>query len=179
MHKKKTIFYTVYPFVNMSEINGHYIISSRDFVDIVNCSKKCVQRNVPTFRTFTEKRKTLADLVKCTIQILLAASAYKYSTSDILKKITFVMRDSTAHNFKVMGKVCEDEGVENNPLVLLCNSHPLLMFQRKIKESCQELHDMIGKNRIKQCFLVDIDFHSESFVIKSIKCLSYFICEEF
>ena len=57
-----------------------------------------VQRNVPTFRIFTEKRKTLADLVKCTIEILLAASAYKYSTSDILKKITFVMRDSTAHN---------------------------------------------------------------------------------
>ena len=39
MHKKKMIFYregTVYPFVNMSEINGHYINSSRDFVDIVN-----------------------------------------------------------------------------------------------------------------------------------------------
>ena len=39
MHKKKTIFYrerVVYPFMNMCEINGHYIISSRDFVDIVN-----------------------------------------------------------------------------------------------------------------------------------------------
>ena len=78
-----------------------------------------------------------------------------------------------------MEKVCEDEGVENNTLVLLCNSHPLLMFQRKIKEFCQELHDMIGKNRIKECFLVDTDFHSESFVIKSIKCLSNFICEEY
>ena len=35
MHKKKTIFYResmVYPFVNMSEINGLYIISSRDFL---------------------------------------------------------------------------------------------------------------------------------------------------
>ena len=39
IHKKKMIFYRegiVYPFVNMSEINGHYINSSRDFVDIVN-----------------------------------------------------------------------------------------------------------------------------------------------
>ena len=26
----------VYPFVKMSEINGHYITSSKDFVDIVN-----------------------------------------------------------------------------------------------------------------------------------------------
>ena len=89
----------------------------------------------------------------------------------ILKNITFAISDSTAHNLKVM-EFCEDEGVENNTLVLLCNTHPLMMFQRKIKEFCQEL--VIGKNRIKECFLVDIDFHSESFVIKSIKCLSNF-----
>ena len=38
---------------------------------------------------------------------------------------------------------------------------------------------MISKNRIKECFLVDTDFHSESFVISSIKCLSNFICEEY
>ena len=37
-----------------------------------------------------------------------------------------------------------------------------MMFQRKIKEFCQEFHDMIGKNRIKECFLADTDFHSES-----------------
>ena len=39
IHKKKTIFYResiVYPFMNMSKINRHYIISSRDFVDIFN-----------------------------------------------------------------------------------------------------------------------------------------------
>ena len=39
IHKKNMIFYResiVCPFVNMSEINGHYIISRRDFVDIVN-----------------------------------------------------------------------------------------------------------------------------------------------
>ena len=38
---------------------------------------------------------------------------------------------------------------------------------------------MIGKNRIKEFFLVDIDFHSEFFVMKSIKCPSTFICEEY
>ena len=92
-----------------------------------------VQRNLPTFGIFTEKRETLADLVKCIIQIPSAALTYKYSTSNILKKITFVMSDNTAHNLKVMEKVCEDEGVENNPLVLLCNIHPPMMFQRKMK----------------------------------------------
>ena len=38
---------------------------------------------------------------------------------------------------------------------------------------------MIGKNKIKECFLVDIDFHSESFIVKSIKCLSNFISNEY
>ena len=38
---------------------------------------------------------------------------------------------------------------------------------------------MIGKNKIKECFLVDVDFHSESFVLKSIKCLSNFISKEY
>ena len=86
-------------------------------------------KKFPYFWNIHRKRKALADLVKCTIQILSAASAYKYNTSDILKKITFVMSDSTAHNLKVMEKVCEDEGVENNPLVLLCNIHPLICFR--------------------------------------------------
>ena len=48
------------------------------------------------------------------------------------------MSDSTAHNLKVMGKVCEDEGVENNTLVFLYNIHPLMIFQRKIKEFLTE-----------------------------------------
>ena len=77
---------------------GHYVVQSLSIND--------VQRNLPISGIFTEKRETLADLVKCTIQIFSAASAYKYSTSDILKKITFVMSDSTAHNLKVMEKVC-------------------------------------------------------------------------
>ena len=50
------------------------------------------------------------------------------------------------------------------------------MFQRKTKEFCQELH-MIGKSGIKECFFVD--FHSEYFVMKSIKCLSNFISEDY
>ena len=90
---------------------GNYVVQS--------LSINGAQRNLRTFGIFTEKRETLADLVKCIIQIPSAALTYKYSTSNILKKITFVMSDNTAHNLKVMEKVCEDEGVENNPLVLL------------------------------------------------------------
>lgn len=59
--------------------------------------------------------------------ILSAASAYRYSW-EILKKIDFVMSDSTAHNLKVMKKICKDEGIEKAPLVVMCIVHPLMMF---------------------------------------------------
>ena len=65
-----------------------------------------IQRNLPTFGVFTEKRETSADLIKCTLAILSASPAYKYSTQDILKKIEFVMSDSTSHNLQVMEKLC-------------------------------------------------------------------------
>ena len=43
--------------------------------------------------------------MKTTLDILSAASGYKYSSTDIVKKIDFVMTDSTAHNLKVIEKV--------------------------------------------------------------------------
>ena len=51
---------------------GNYVVQSLSIYG--------VQRNLSTFGIFTEKRETLADLVKCIIQILSAASTYKYST---------------------------------------------------------------------------------------------------
>ena len=50
-----------------------------------------------------------------------------------------------------------------------------MMFQGKIKELCQEIHDSLGKRKISECFLVDVEFRNESFVVKSLKCLSNFI----
>ena len=81
---------------------------SRNYVTQFS-SINSVQRNLPTFGIFTEKRETLSDLVKFSVQILSEAYMYKYSTSDIIRKINMVMSDSTAHDFKIM-EVCEDEG---------------------------------------------------------------------
>ena len=61
------------------------------------------------------------------------------------------------------------------PKALLCNAHPLMMFQRKVKEVFQLLHDTFGKNRIVNCFLVDVNFSGEDFITKAIKCLTSFI----
>ena len=51
---------------------GNYVVQSL-FVDEIH-------RNLPTFRVFSEKRETLVDLIKCTTNILSAASMYKYTT---------------------------------------------------------------------------------------------------
>ena len=65
--------------------------------------------------------------------------------------------------------------VDEIPRTLLCNVHPLMMFQAKMKEIYHDIHNSLGNKAIVECFLVDIEFKHESFVIKSLKCLSNFI----
>ena len=39
------------------------------------------------------------------------------------------MTDSTAHNMGVIDEVCSDLGSDTKPTSLVCNVHPLMMFQ--------------------------------------------------
>ena len=107
-----------------------------------------VQRSLPTLGVFTESRETLKDLEITTLKILSAASFHKYSEQDILRKISFVMTDSTSHNLRVIESVCDELDIDEIPGTLLCNIHPLMMFQGKIKELCQEIHDTLGNKKI-------------------------------
>ena len=50
-----------------------------------------------------------------------------------------------------------------------------MMIQDKVKMLCEIIHDALGIEKINNCFMVDVDFHSESFVVKALKCLSNFI----
>ena len=138
-----------------------------------------VQRSLPTLAIFTKNRESPKDLDLTTLQILSAASGNKYSEQDIFKKISFVMTDRTAHNLKVIEQVAEELNVNHIPKSLLCNLHPLMMFQVKIKELCQDIHNSLGSKRIVESFLVDVDFKNESFVIKSINFLSNFINQDY
>ena len=138
-----------------------------------------VRRALPVFGVFTESRNTLAALVTAVLDILSAASDHKYSAADILKQISFVMSDSTAHNIGVIEEVCEELEVTDIPLTLTCNVHPLMMFDRKMKELCQHIHNHVGGEKLSDCFLVSVDFHNESFIYKAVKCLSNFICKDF
>ncbi len=44
---------------------------------------------------------------------------------------------------------------------------------------CKLLHSSLGAQKINECFLVDIEFQNESFVVKAIKCLINFINRDY
>ena len=136
-----------------------------------------IQRALPTMGIHSETRENQKDLQITIYNILSVASSHKYSPKDLMGKVKFVMTDSTSHNLKVTEAVYEELGIEDKktPKTLLCNVHPLMMFQGKLKKVFQQIHDLIGNHKIKECFLVDTDFHSESFIWKSIRCLNNFI----
>ena len=82
--------------------------------------------------------------------MLSAATGYKYTEAEILKKITFVMIDSTAHNIGVMEKVCAEFNIDNDqcPKTIICNVHPVMMFQTKLKELFNEIQDSLGTKKL-------------------------------
>lgn len=128
-----------------------------------------VQRSLPTFSIFTESRESLKDLESTTQIILCAFVGYIYTESEILENIDFVMTDSTSHNLNIMERLYNDYGVKH-PKALTCNIHPLIMMQRKVKDIFRMIHDTIGADKLKQCFLSD--FANDDFITKAIHCLS-------
>lgn len=137
-----------------------------------------VQRVLPSFSIFTETRESLHDLEVMTLNILCAAVGYRYSEKQILEHVDFVMTDSTSHNLTVMESVCEKFDAAP-PKSLTCNMHPLMMFQRQVTSVFRQIHDSLGKEKILDCFMVDVDFASEDFISKSIRCLISFINKDF
>ena len=109
-----------------------------------------VQKTLPALSIVTKSHETLKQLRVDNLQILSAATAYKYSEAEILKKITFVMTDSTAHNIGVMEKVCEELNIdeEDCPKTLLCNTHPLMLFQNKLKDLYNEIQLSFGSKKL-------------------------------
>ena len=90
------------------------------------------------------------------------------------------MTDSTAHNIGVTEMVCDELDINDadRPDTLLCNIHPLMLFQNKMKEFYGGIQQSFGTKKLDECFTVDIDFKDENFVLKAIKCLTNFINKE-
>ena len=96
-----------------------------------------------------------------------------------MAKIDFVMTDSTSHNLGIIEMVWEEVESESVPSSLVCNIHPLMMMQRKVKQLFQVIHYKIGNNEIHKYFYVDVDFKSQSLPSKAIRCLTSFISRNF
>ena len=76
------------------------------------------------------------------------------------------MTDATAHNLGVIEKVCEESNTDKTPSSLVCH------IQKIIKDVLQSIHDKLGSSKVKDCFLVDVNFKSESFIYKAIQRLT-------
>ena len=156
---------------SMSKV-GSYVVQS--------ITVNGTRRALPALTIVTESHETLKELELTTLKILSAATGYKFSEAQILNKITFVMTDSTAHNIGVMEKVCAELQLDEAqcPKTLLCNIHPLMLFQNKLKDFYNEIQLSFGCKKLDDCFTVDVDFKSENFILKAIKCLTNFVNEE-
>ena len=75
----------------------------------------------------------------------------------------------------MIGLVAQKLEAEHIHKTLLCNIHLLMMLPGRMKEFCQDIHNSLGNKKITDCFLVDVEFKSEPFVIKSLKCQFNFI----
>ena len=118
-------------------------------------------------------------MIQTALEILSAATGCMYTESQIVAKIDVVMTDSTSHNLGATEMVCEEVESEYVPSFVVCNTHPLMMMQRKVKQLFQVIHDKIGNSEINKCFYVDVDFKSESFPLKAIRCFTSFINRDF
>ena len=49
-----------------------------------------------------------------------------------------MVTDSTEHNMGVIESVCEELGTDSTPDSLSCHIHPLMIFQKKLKQVCQK-----------------------------------------
>lgn len=132
-----------------------------------------VHRSLPTLGVFSVSKEILKDLLKSSISpdILFTAINYNYKPNKIFKRILFVMFDSTAPTSSMVEEVCKDLNVEEVPGSLLCNVHPLMMFDWKIKELCQKLHDCVGGENLADCFLVMLTFEENLFLISGYQIL--------
>ena len=143
---------------------GNYVVQSLT-LDSVQCV-------LPTFSIFTETRESLKELQIMTLHYALCFCWVQIFGEQ--NSGTNRLRHDRQHQsqFNSYGKCCKHFKSDSSPKSLVCNVHPLMMFQQKIKEVFQLLYDTLHKDRLVDCFLVDVDFAWEDFITKALKCLN-------
>ena len=131
----------------------------------------------PTLALASESRANLASLKLVILSLLSAVSGVP---SDVLwKRITFTMTDATTHNMKVDDVVAEALGTEHLPDHLLCQAHPVLMFNRVMQKTFKEVDQVIGSEKIFSTFAVAISEQQESVTEQFLDCVTRLVTHDF
>ena len=127
-------------------------------------------RAFPTLPISSESRENLADLKKTVLDILSLVNG-NYTSKDIFEKITFRISDGTSHNFNIDELVALDLGTDHIPEHLLCHTHPVLMFNRKVVDVFSSIENEIGTSKIYSKFLVEVNNIHETVTEQYIHCI--------
>ena len=89
------------------------------------------------------------------------------------------MTDAAAHNFEVDDILASEFGVEHVPKHLLCQTHPCLMFIKKVLQVFFNIETSIGPDKIYSSFLVNATSYHDTVFQQYIDCLTRLVSPDF
>ena len=89
------------------------------------------------------------------------------------------MTDAAAHNFQVDNIIASDFEVDHVPKHLLCQTHPCLMFIKKVLKVFSDIEVSIGPDKIYSNFLVNATTSHETVFKQYIDCLTRLVSTDF
>ena len=134
-------------------------------------------RSLPALPISSESRANLDLLKKTVLSILSAVSGVPMK--DIFKKISYQMTDAAAHNFQVDNIIASDFEVDHVPKHLLSQTHPCLMFIKKVLKVFSDIEVSIGPDKIYSNFLVNATTSHETVFKQYIDCLTRLVSPDF
>ena len=131
----------------------------------------------PTMSIASETRKNLADLKMTILNILSVCGSVPADT--LWSKVDFVMTDGTGHNLEVEMMVAEGLGSEHVPGHLLCQVHPVNLFNREIQKMWKEIDTEIGPDKIFAGFAISVCDQQVSVAEQWIDCITRLVTHDY
>lgn len=131
----------------------------------------------PTMPIASETRKNLADLKMTILNILSVCGNVPADT--LWSKVDFVMTDGTGHNLEVEKMVAESLGSEHVPGHLLCQVHPVNLFNREMQKMWKEVDTTIGPDKIFAGFAVSVSDQQVSVTEQWMDCVTRLVTHDY
>ena len=134
-------------------------------------------RSLPALPISNECRENLSLLKQTILSILSAVSGV--AACDLFSKINYQMTDAAAHNLHVDEMVAMDLGVDHVPQHLFCQTHPCLMFNRKLVEVVRDVENHLGTDKIYSSFLVNATTQHATVFEQYLDCVVRLVSPDF